>query len=193
MVLHWDLAAVVIALIALPLAMSPVAVASLLYYPGQFARFLWPAKGRYERLEWSDVSLGVLHACDPMCRNCGCCYASDPYVPMRCWEGRSSRVLNRAWSSPARQGQYVRKPSELYTLRDYVRTDAETLKAFMIVAAARDETSLTIEVPDLSIKTFDATGRVAVHMMQPIPRQINNQLTKAEVRHIVQGFPPFYR
>lgn len=81
----------------------------------------------------------------------------------------------------------------MYTLRDYVRTDAETLKAFVIVVAARDETSLTVEIPDFSIKTVDATGRVAVHVMQPAPRQINNQLRKAEVGHTVQGFLPFYR
>ena len=190
---HWDLAAVVIALIALPLAMSPIAVAFLQYHLGQVVRFLWPAKGRCGRLEWSDIPAGALHACDLACRDRGCCYISDPHLPVRCWEGSISRVLNRAWDSPARQDQHVRKPSELYTLRDYVRTDAVTLKAFMIVAAERNETSLTVEIPDLSIKTLDVTGRVTVHIMQPVPRHINSRLTKAEVECMVQGFPPFYR
>ena len=57
---QWDLAAVMVAIVAIPLAISP-AVSNLIrdIYLA-FLRTLWPASTRCEQLGWDDIHEGVL-------------------------------------------------------------------------------------------------------------------------------------
>jgi hypothetical protein len=58
---RWDLAAVVVAIIAVPLAMSPAASSFIRDIFFVLLRTMWPSSAQCERLGWDDTKEGVLH------------------------------------------------------------------------------------------------------------------------------------
>lgn len=55
---RWDLAAVVVAIIAVPLAMSPAASSFIRDLCFVLLRTMWPSSAQYEQLGWDDIKKG---------------------------------------------------------------------------------------------------------------------------------------
>jgi hypothetical protein len=122
---RWDIAAVVVAIIAVRLAMSPPATELLRSLFHQLILTIWPAKARCERLEWIDIPDGLLHECTVPVENCEHIKAANG---KQTWNSTIGTFYTRI-----RRGNFVKKPQQLDWNTDYVRTDYKTLKAMVLL------------------------------------------------------------
>lgn len=186
---RWDIAAVVVAMISVPLAMSPTASRLLASLFRIFIRTIWPAKARCERLEWIDIPEGLLHECTLPSEHCEHIKAVGR---KRSWDN-----MIGAFFTLIRRGTFVKKPHQLDWYTDYVRTDYKSLKAMVLLLQTfSSEGTRTIGNPKLDV-VFKEVGNIwtAYIKVSPIdlapPRRL--KITKYEMECFLKGYPPWYQ
>jgi hypothetical protein len=185
---RWDLAAVVVAIIAIPAAMSPVALRFISKLFRALVAKMWPACGQCERLEWVDIPDGTLHQCSIPVQNC---QHLGVLGRKRSWDISIGAIFTRI-----KRGNFVRKPAQLDLSTTYVRTDTKTLKALLVLTNARRlGRGENIKV------TFKQVGVIMTAYLD-LPLQPPNydkgsyyrmSVTKKEMDCLFEGYPPWYQ
>lgn len=190
---RWDVAAVIVALLAMFVSVSPTAMTILEQAFRHLNCLIWPVRGRCLRLLWNDILEGLLHQCDP--RNCP--HTTDqPHNATSCWDDTLGRAFNRTWyfvNADSNIGKYLtKKPDQLPLQEEFMQTDIQTLKAFLLLTMDVCRTCETVDtVALLEIQRF--RGLITIHLPVSNPVPINPTLTKFEIDRIIEGYPPFYR
>lgn len=195
MAARWDIAAVIVALVAVFASVSPMAMPFLEKTFKRFCYLIWPARGRCRRFVWGDVQDGLLHFCDSR----GCSHAiltTGLHDTMNCWDQTLGQVFSRSWNvmnTDAYGKKYTtKKPHQLALNDKYIQTDIQTLKAFLLLTADICQTCETMDAANL-LKIQNLGGLVTIHLPTSGPMPSNAQFTKFEIDRIIEGFPPFYR
>lgn len=196
MVVRWDIAAFVVALLTMFVSASPAALSFIQNIFRSLVCLLWPSRGHCRRFLWDDVQDGLLHLCDPR----GTCSHANPtdrqHDSKHCWDQTLGDVFNRAWyfmSSDSNANKFVtKKPSQLALHEDYIQTDVQTLKAYLLLTTDVSRTSeMAEQVNLLGIKRCSDLTLVHLPMRGGMPT--NTKLTKFEINRMIEGYPPFFR
>ncbi|KAH0536062.1 hypothetical protein FGG08_007028 [Glutinoglossum americanum] len=222
----WAKAAVIVALCTIPLVLSPVAAQNAALFFRWLYFLIFKDKAHCDALCWDDLALEPLHSCQGNC----CIPDTGPIPPpdvtssrrhnptTRCYESTFTRAFNTAWRGGGRRK--VPRPQYLSIVANYLRTDVDTLLAFIVLTAPRS-TGVWHTLPLSSNHVWDnafafqygtfsgvfhrvqekhgAETHFIGHLCGPLNPQsplVNPNLqglTKADVRHIAMGYPPFYR
>jgi hypothetical protein len=185
---RWDIAAVVVAVIAVPLAMSPAATLLLSSLFCTFIRTVWPAKARCERLEWIDIPDGLLHECTIPPEHC-------EHIKAVSKKGSWNDTI-ATFFTLIRRGTFVKKPQQLDWYTDYVRTDYKTLMAMVLLLT--DPGGIRFEGKPNIYVVFKEVGSIWTAYIKA--SRINSQLlhhrlkvTKLEMEGFLRGYPPWYQ
>lgn len=199
----WEVAAVVGPLVLAFIAMivsgvvsaSPAAIAFFQRWTRRILSYVFPSQCQCRVLLWKDIPRGLIHTCHSTCQHVNP-QAIKPHEPSNCWEDSIGRVFNQL-SSP-RNGAFlsssetIMKLSQLPLFQDYVLTDAQTLKAFLLLTVDSDYSCEIVDMKSLlDISIIDSV--VTVHLKAASTAPTNPALTKFEVERMVEGYPPFYR
>ena len=193
---RWDIAAVIIAFITVFVSASPAAIAILQQSFRRLYCLVLPARGQCLRLLWSDIQEGLLHHCDP--RNCSQTnhQSTKPHDTVNCWVDTLGRVFNRTWyfmNSDSNVTKYItKKPNGLPLGKEYIQTDIQTLKAFLLLTADVCHSCETVDAVGL-LEIQRRRGLITIHLPLSGPMPVNTQLTKVEINRIIEGYPPFCR
>lgn len=181
---RWDIAAVVVAIIAVPFAMSPAATTLLASLFHLLTRTLWLAKARCERLEWIDVPDGVLHECTIPNENCEHIRAA---TRKESWNSTIGTFYTRI-----RRGNFVKKPRQLELHTEYVRTDYKTLKAMALLLQTYNYDE--IPYPDVVFKKVGTvwTAYIKATTVTSFSKDYRLNVTKTEMEGFLRGYPPWY-
>jgi hypothetical protein len=167
MATSWEVAAVlgpvVLGFVTLLLTYSPGDVALLQQWFRKLAGYLWPSKGKCGRLLWGDINEGQLVF------NQLVCLLQD---------GASSLT--------------GKKPYQLPLSKDYIQTDLQTLKAFIMLTADACRSCERLS-PDLLLDVRTVGPIATVKTRPPARDLIIPSLSKFEVDKLIEGYPPFYR
>ena len=189
---QWDLVAVIVALVAIPLMISPNALQALRSCFVLVYRNLYPVTAQCERLQWSDVPDGYIFNCPNDCSG-----SSDLRQDADCLQSTLGSFFQRAWVSPSRRNRTVPKPKQLSLDTHYVRSDTKLLKAYLLMNPILHD----------NIRFHDLGGVLTAHLVikhrrwvpSPGPdllyeRHIPHRctLTKREIELILEGYPPDY-
>lgn len=120
---RWDIAAVVVAIAAIPLAMSPMAMHIVVVISTLMLRRIYSTAARRARLAWTDVPSGTLHECTIPIDSC----MESTNDTRHSWNVVITRLFVHI-----RHVQYctvVQKPKEFSLGTNYVQTDTQNLKA----------------------------------------------------------------
>jgi hypothetical protein len=183
---QWDLAAVLLALMALALTDTGWKVISSIAL--HLGRCVWPDHARCDQLSWNDIPDGQLH---------------DPYIrdhahnrTQRLWGTTIGNVFNRARVSHFRHPILVKKPEQLDFRKRFLRTDIDTILAFIMLTVGKEKRSdwdtSRLHFGDTRVSFEECQGVLVVHPRGTI-RSDCVSLTKREVQLMLQGYPPFYR
>ena len=216
--INWELAAVIVAVASVPLVVSPVALAGLGRIIRSLFSWLKSDKTTCEALCWEDLFTGPLHACNGSCcvpvAGTGRYLNSVHNTPPSCYSGPFFNVLHTAW--PRSRKRRIPKPQHLPLDSDYLRTDGNTLLAFVVITCPGYRSLMSSGGEGVSQGTFSISSnhrRARFHRPQPrddiepylvghihemaSPTRVVDLvaigLTKNEVLSIANGFPPFYR
>lgn len=185
---RWDIAAVMVALLAILL--SPAVYSAIHQSLRHIAMYIWPSKSRCIRLFWSDIPNGYIHICNATCQHVNQ-HGVETHEPMNCWESSLGRIFTQAWillrSDPSKT---VSKPFDLDLLRDYVKIDGQTLRAFLLLAVTIREHG---DVNSRRLKVRVYGSKVSLHLTAPVSTPANTAVTKYEIERIIDGYPPFYQ
>jgi hypothetical protein len=126
----------------------------------------------------------------------------------RCWEKQLTTTFSRSWLRLMLRGRGLPKaplPSILPPHKNYIRTDAQTIKAFILCSHGSteitefDDTAIawgpdghrdgTTKVLIRTLKSADSENIIVAH----IEGAMRISLTKEDVNGINSGFPPWYR
>ena len=89
--------------------------------------------------------------------------------------------------------KYVtKKPHQLALNDEYIQTDIQTLKAFLLLTTDVCRTCETVDAVTL-LEIQRSRGLITIHLPTSGPMPTNRQLTKFEIDRIIEGYPPFYR
>ncbi|KAH7303233.1 hypothetical protein B0I35DRAFT_498671 [Stachybotrys elegans] len=180
----WDALAAVVALIGLRVILAGPATALLSIIANYCQRLFWHQGSTCERLEWSDIKEGPLRDAIPQRNNFDVDHyaiQSFKHCDKRCLDSTLGQVFQYSWIHASRREKRVFKPYQLSPAKKYVRTDAKTLKAFVMLGHG------------VRVKLTRVGGVLTAHLgvdseSQP---QLHSR-TKKEVDMILQGYPPFY-
>jgi len=196
MAARWDIAAVLVALMAMLVSASPTTISLLETTSRRLAYLIWPARGRCRRFLWGDVHDGLLHLCDPR----GCSHdrdgASKLHNARTCWDQTLGQIFNRTWyfinADENAPKNMTKKPDQLPLHDEYIQTDIQTLKAFLLLTTGVCRSCETVDVVTL-LHIQLCRGLITIHLPSSGSMPINKQLTKFEVDRILEGYPPFFR
>jgi len=88
--------------------------------------------------------------------------------------------------------QTSEKPYQLELSKQYIQTDVQTLKAFLILTADSCRSCERIDMEtSLRVKQFDST--VTIRLPGPAAKTEATTASKYEVERMIEGYPPFYR
>ncbi len=190
---RWDIAVVVVAIIAIPLAMSPMASHIIATIFAFIVRRIWPASSLCKRLEWVDIPHGPLHECTIPVDNCGRIQNSGDHS----WDAAISSVFTRI-----RHNAFVRKPRQLDWRIDYIRTDTVTLKAMLLflgTPSAKDSILSDNRATNFhfqqigTLLTIPSTPRwIPVHPPLELLEGFRLHITKVVMNFLLLGYPPWY-
>ncbi len=188
-----EIAAFVVAFFTMFLSTSPAAQAVLQKSIRILVCVLIPKQGYCHRLLWTDIPDGLLHQCHPLCQHVRSC---QDHTPKSCWDNSLGQVFTKAWdtmgSNAAVIKHLVKKPYQLLLRERYIQIDLQTLEAFIMLTAG----GIHAVDPPNSAKLLELKiigGVYTVHLKLNEFRPTNTTLTKNEISHFIQGYPPFYR
>ncbi|PVI00095.1 hypothetical protein DM02DRAFT_614600 [Periconia macrospinosa] len=175
MSVDWNLAAVVVAIVALSL--TPIGLVLFRKVVSILLSKLRPSLGLCEKLEWSDLVDGILHTCTLPEQNCA---HHETISIMEFFSWKKDRRL-------------VKKPGQLYLTTSYLRTDTKTLRGFLSLLH-REELGLMFEevgtVMTASV-TLDLASKSEYN--RHYDPQYRIQVSKKEMDLLFQGYPPWYQ
>ena len=175
---RWDMAAVIIAIIAAVLSTSPLAITFVSALFLNIIRFIFPSSAQCERLRWMDIPEGPLHEC-----TLNCPHATGP------------NPISEFFFL-IKHGTAVRKPKQLDWRASYICTDTTVLKALLLLLNQRHSDSDSL--PKLTL-SWHPIGRhlTASFKMNNVPPEWKVDalvsVSKSELSRILQGYPPWYR
>jgi hypothetical protein len=193
--MRWDIFAAVVALAGIPFTLSSAALWLLRIVTQRLMRMIFPGGSTCDRLQWSDIPSGPLHAYlnkEALQESdyYGCC---GPYEETlthdeeQCFASTIGKVFQNAWISAQRRDQRVFKPYQLDPRKTYIRTDAKTLRAYALMPH-EDCCSQYGGKPVISFK--DMIGDLTAHLSAS--RAQLPDVTKEEVEAVLDGYSPFY-
>ena len=131
--IKWDEFAALVALVAIPLMLSPSTIQTIKAIHTFIYKILYPAVCQCEQLEWVDVPDGLLiHSEEAMLNRRG--YFQG------CLDMTLGSIFQQAWVSAPRCNKTVKKPKPLSLKKGYVRIDTKLLKAFLLVNQYSEDT-----------------------------------------------------
>lgn len=101
--IHWDAFAALVALIGIPLMLSPIAIQAVKFIIAFTYKILYPATAQCERIQWVDVPNGQLL----QCKND---YQGYWEERQDCLNSTLGNFFQRAWVSASRRYKAVMKP-----------------------------------------------------------------------------------
>jgi hypothetical protein len=182
----WGMAAVFVAIIALCFS-NPQAkgIHSLL---SNIQRWIWPSNASCEEILWKDIPDGKVHQCTGFCSHWG-----PHQQQMSCWKTTLARVFNFASISSSRR---TRKPDELAFNKHFLRTDVDTILAFLLLTVDERRclswNSNSLRFGDTIITLREHCGVLVAHLRGNINSKYID-LTKHEIQMMLLGYPPYYR
>jgi hypothetical protein len=190
---RWEIGAFIVALMTLFISVSPPAMAILEKVFRYLNCLIWPARGRCVRLLWNDIREDQLHQCDPH----SCSHTTDqPHNARNCWDDTLGRAFNRTWyfiNADSNIRNYLaKKPNQLPLKDEFIQTDVQTLKAYLLLTTDVCRTCETVDTVTL-LEIQRSHGVITIHLPLSGPVPINPRLTKFEIDRIIEGYPPFYR
>ena len=174
--------------------MSPMASHIIAAIFAFVVRRIWPASTRCKRLEWVDIPHGPLHECTIPVANCG---QSQNTRGGHSWDTTLSSLFTRV-----RHDTFVRKPRQLDWRKDYIRTDATTLKAMLLFLGTPSAKDSILSHSSAATFHFQQIGTLLT--IQNAPRWIpahprlefleycRLNITKVEIDFLLLGYPPWY-
>ena len=220
MALDWGMAAVIVAIVIIPLMISSTAADFIQAISRRLRGLIWPKTTQCESILWSDMpsdSSGI-HDCGVA--PASCLHRSNRgthIVAPECWNSTIAIMFNRAWNSPGRRARKpFKKPLQLDSDRTYLRTDPKTVLAFFAYATSKFDSppssnrSLIAYSDSASVCGFrfedaelkleevpDSKGGKSVlvaHLKGSLPEhKAPIKLTKNELQKMIEGYPPLYR
>lgn len=181
---QWDAFAALVALVGIPLMVSPNFIQVLKYIYKIIYKFMYPATARCERLQWSDVPDGPLNACENDCDG----YSKIPQ-DASCIRATLGTVFQRTWTSPTRRDKYVAKPKQLDLGTNYVRVDAKLIRAFLLLNQYNGQ---SWERGMIRFHIIDGVLTAHLQLKSCEPWMHTCAHTKREVDLILDGYPPQY-
>lgn len=194
---HWDIFAAVVAMAAVPLMLSPSAIwllrtvmEPLLH---RLLALFWPASVRCERLQWEDIPDGQLCVHTPVTEWTSLCKVG--HRPVDCLNSTIGSVFSRAWVSVQRREKWVKKPVGLDLRTSYVRTDVQTLKAYLMLVERDDLLYFGLDVDQSPVHFKQVRNVLTAHLTT---RSTTYDapcclMTKDDLDCLLHGCPPFYR
>ena len=199
----WEITAVVgpmvLAFVAMIVAglvsASPAATAFYQRWTRRILSFVFPSRGRCHRFLWNDIPAGYIHRCHSACQHVNP-QAVQVHNPTNCWDDSIGKVFNQMWSSVTKDMSTgintVTKPYQLPLFQDFIQTDAQTLRAFLLLTVNICRTWEAADLKSiLEIQTY--SDIITVHLKAPSLAPTNTDLTRFEVQRMIDGYPPFYR
>ena len=179
--IKWDEIAALVALVAVPVMLSPSAIETIKAIYTFVYKMFYPAVSQCEQLEWVDVPDGLLVHSEEVMQTTG-------IQTQGCLDSTLGSTFQQAWVSAPRRNKKIKKPKALSLKTRYVRVDTKLLKAFLLVNGCGED---TIKFDD-TIKFREVDGILTAHLRnRPRYTQINTR-TKREIELILEGYPPQY-
>ena len=188
------------ALFTILFSVSPPAASIIQQIVRQVICLCFPARGRCRRVLWSDMPPDRLHICDPqspLCQHRPITPANaQPHNPMNCWEDTIGKVFNTYWAlaknEPLTSSNSAHKPHQLPLSVDFIQTDVQTVKAFIMLTAEICRTCTHANINSmLELKQFG--GIATIHLQAAASAPLSAKLTRFELDRMIEGYPPFYR
>ena len=178
MATDWSMAAVIVAILCIPLMMSPEASRRFGDILNRLRRLVQPSSGLCERLLWDDIPEGFLHTGTNDDRFS--VKAADPISNI------VATIFDRAWNSPSRRGKLARKPEGLSLSQSYLQTDRKTVLALVGMTSK--------PLFDFEEKKGVLLAKLNVaELLSPVVKDQCGSITKSEMNNYIQGYPPFHR
>lgn len=174
---------------------SPAATTFFQRWTRRALSYVFPGRGRCQVLSWNDIPPDRIHRCHSSCQHVNA-QTIKPHNHVNCFEDSVRKVFNQLFLSGNKGSSdshnTITKPHQLPWFQDFIQTNAQTLKAYLLLTVDDCRSCQTIDLKSLlEIKTF---GDVAtVHLKAAPLAPANADLTKFEVERIIDGYPPFYR
>jgi hypothetical protein len=191
----WNIAAVAVALMAMFVSTSPAALALFQQSTRWLLCLVCPSKGRCRRILWKNVPDGLLHQCNPFCQHVNT-QTAELHGFTNCWDDTLGRVFNKTWyfikANPTNIKYITKKPWQLPFLQEYIQTDLQTLKAFIMLTAKICHTCESAD-PATLLEAQRIGDIFTVHLRATGPVPFNTALTRDDIDRFIEGYPPFYR
>ncbi|KAH0556257.1 hypothetical protein GP486_005818, partial [Trichoglossum hirsutum] len=179
--LNLERAAVIVGPLTLLFVFNPhtAIMFQILWY--WFRKLLRFRNTRCHKLKWGDIPDGYL---EDMVDN------NEPlnHDPSRCLESTIGRVFSEAWSMHAHRNT-VPKPRQLKSGKEYICTDARTLKAYALLTHPRGIS----KYEEKPVVFTERIGDILVARLTGEDAYVATGLRKIEVKRLLDGYPPFYR
>lgn len=194
---HWDLGALLVAILLAPLVMSPNGYRFLQSAASWCLGLIWSDIGWCDSFCWADIPDGLLHTCPAF----GHCVTKSGHSrgARKCWEQLLSVLFSRSWED--HRLRKVRKPGDLALASRYLRTDAKTLLTSAFLSANYGRFSISkdarhIQFGSARLQIFPRGDILVGHIEGETQacQTASMRMTKKEVEKILgEGYPPFYK
>jgi hypothetical protein len=191
--MEWEAVAAIVAVVALFLTISPLAVDFFKALCSRILRTIFPETDKCEVFGWSDLPYGPLHDCKSSSSYCKGTYHQEArtswdlrydkkpqHSSHKCWEPLMLMLFSRGWNSPHRRNRRVKKPKSLSPRSRYLRIDIEIFHVIRLF-------TLPGKI------NIDEIGGVLTAHLDPVCLQHFPGLTKKEAEHICIGYLPWYK
>ncbi|CAN9151856.1 unnamed protein product [Alternaria alternata] len=200
---NWDSVSAIAGVVA--------AAATILIIPAGYRGLMaWHHRPKEcECFGWNDIWSGeAMHDCAGFCYHSQYAGSMHQAKSARCWGDQLMTTFSRSWLRLMQKSRGLSKapqPTILTPNKSYIRTDAQTIKAFILCSHGTtditefDTTAIawgpdghrhgTTTVLIRTLKSVDSESIIVAH----IEGTMRISLTKEDVNGITSGYPPWYR
>ena len=141
---QWEVAAVIGPLVLSFVAMivssvvsaSPAATAFFQRWTRRALSYVFPGRGRCQVLSWNDIPPERIHICHSTCQHVNI-QAIKLHDHVNCFEYSVGKVFNQLFLSgnngSSDSHNTITKPHQLPWFQDFIQTDSQTLKAYLLL------------------------------------------------------------
>lgn len=187
-----DVGTLVIAVFGLLVTFNPQVVRLIRWTHLKVRSWLTPGDLVCESFSWQNFN-GLIHS-HQFSNNpsqCTLCLALFAHTESKsCWTQTLELAFNSIWVSPGSR-IYVRKPAQLPLSETFLRVDGRMVLAYFFVTARIHEFKQEMLSSSLQYIDLSASDGIIVAHLGRASKLI--ELTKDEIEHILEGWPPFYR